>query len=177
MLNQSYCNSYRYGFLAVFASTDGGITRVFPNMWVKLIYSLLFCLFFLFLKTCNDFCFVYRAADLWEEDPEPFNSNYYRRSLDNRGYMFRAPSKSCEKLSKCTLLYLAQFYHVWLLLLLEILENLVFIICSNNNPLAHMGHFHLLMKTVKCGWKLRWSWLVDLEFKWLCLSYSLKVKY
>ncbi|KAF0034879.1 hypothetical protein F2P81_012637 [Scophthalmus maximus] len=55
-----------YGFLAVFASTDGGITRVFPNI----------------------------AADLWEEDPEPFNSNYYRRSLDNRGYMFRAPSKS-----------------------------------------------------------------------------------
>uniref|UniRef100_A0A4W6DI81 Calcium voltage-gated channel auxiliary subunit alpha2delta 2 n=1 Tax=Lates calcarifer TaxID=8187 RepID=A0A4W6DI81_LATCA len=55
-----------YGFLAVFASTDGGITRVFPNI----------------------------AAELWDEDPEPFNSNYYRRSLDNRGYMFRAPSKS-----------------------------------------------------------------------------------
>uniref|UniRef100_A0A8C4HRV1 VWFA domain-containing protein n=1 Tax=Dicentrarchus labrax TaxID=13489 RepID=A0A8C4HRV1_DICLA len=55
-----------YGFLAVFASTDGGITRVFPNM----------------------------AADLWDEDPEPFNSNYYRRSLDNKGYMFRAPSRS-----------------------------------------------------------------------------------
>uniref|UniRef100_A0A3B4UQU5 Calcium voltage-gated channel auxiliary subunit alpha2delta 2 n=1 Tax=Seriola dumerili TaxID=41447 RepID=A0A3B4UQU5_SERDU len=55
-----------YGFLAVFASTDGGITRVFPNI----------------------------AAELWEEDPEPFNSNYYRRSLDNRGYMFRAPPRS-----------------------------------------------------------------------------------
>uniref|UniRef100_A0A7N5ZVG8 VWFA domain-containing protein n=1 Tax=Anabas testudineus TaxID=64144 RepID=A0A7N5ZVG8_ANATE len=53
--------SYRYGFLAVFASTDGGITRVFPNI----------------------------AAEIWDEDPEPFNSNYYRRSLDNRGYMFR----------------------------------------------------------------------------------------
>uniref|UniRef100_A0A671YIM9 Calcium voltage-gated channel auxiliary subunit alpha2delta 2 n=1 Tax=Sparus aurata TaxID=8175 RepID=A0A671YIM9_SPAAU len=52
---------YRYGFLAVFASTDGGITRVFPNI----------------------------AAELWDEDPEPFNSNYYRRSLDNKGYMFR----------------------------------------------------------------------------------------
>uniref|UniRef100_A0A8C4HS29 VWFA domain-containing protein n=1 Tax=Dicentrarchus labrax TaxID=13489 RepID=A0A8C4HS29_DICLA len=57
-----------YGFLAVFASTDGGITRVFPNM----------------------------AADLWDEDPEPFNSNYYRRSLDNKGYMFRAPSRSFQ---------------------------------------------------------------------------------
>ncbi|XP_068171783.1 voltage-dependent calcium channel subunit alpha-2/delta-2-like [Antennarius striatus] len=55
-----------YGFLAVFASTDGGITRVFPNI----------------------------AAELWDEDPEPFNSNYYRRSLDNRGYVFRPPSRS-----------------------------------------------------------------------------------
>ncbi|XP_037106698.1 voltage-dependent calcium channel subunit alpha-2/delta-2-like [Syngnathus acus] len=54
-----------YGFLAVFASTDGGITRVFPNL----------------------------AAELWDEDPEPFNSNYYRRSLDNKGYMFRAPAR------------------------------------------------------------------------------------
>uniref|UniRef100_A0A672H1D8 Calcium channel, voltage-dependent, alpha 2/delta subunit 2b n=1 Tax=Salarias fasciatus TaxID=181472 RepID=A0A672H1D8_SALFA len=55
-----------YGFLAVFASTDGGITRVFPNI----------------------------AAEMWDEDPEPFNSNFYRRSLDNRGYMFRPPSRS-----------------------------------------------------------------------------------
>uniref|UniRef100_A0A3Q0SDP2 Calcium voltage-gated channel auxiliary subunit alpha2delta 2 n=1 Tax=Amphilophus citrinellus TaxID=61819 RepID=A0A3Q0SDP2_AMPCI len=53
-----------YGFLAVFASTDGGITRVFPN-----------------------------AAELWDEDPEPFNSNFYRRSLDNKGYMFRPTLK------------------------------------------------------------------------------------
>ncbi|XP_017290979.1 voltage-dependent calcium channel subunit alpha-2/delta-2-like isoform X2 [Kryptolebias marmoratus] len=55
-----------YGFLAVFASTDGGITRVFPNI----------------------------AAELWDEDPEPFNSNFYRRSLDNKGYMFRPPLRS-----------------------------------------------------------------------------------
>ncbi|CAG5980684.1 unnamed protein product [Menidia menidia] len=55
-----------YGFLAVFASTDGGITRVFPNM----------------------------ASELWDEDPEPFNSNFYRRSLDNKGYMFRPPLRS-----------------------------------------------------------------------------------
>uniref|UniRef100_A0AAX7VZ41 VWFA domain-containing protein n=1 Tax=Astatotilapia calliptera TaxID=8154 RepID=A0AAX7VZ41_ASTCA len=51
-----------YGFLAVFAATDGGITRVFPN----------------------------KAAETWEEDPEPFNATYYRRSLDNKGYIFRA---------------------------------------------------------------------------------------
>uniref|UniRef100_A0A3P9C5W9 Calcium voltage-gated channel auxiliary subunit alpha2delta 2 n=1 Tax=Maylandia zebra TaxID=106582 RepID=A0A3P9C5W9_9CICH len=55
-----------YGFLAVFASTDGGITRVFPNI----------------------------AAELWDEDPEPFNSNFYRRSLDNKGYMFRSTLRS-----------------------------------------------------------------------------------
>uniref|UniRef100_A0A669DKJ2 Calcium channel, voltage-dependent, alpha 2/delta subunit 2b n=1 Tax=Oreochromis niloticus TaxID=8128 RepID=A0A669DKJ2_ORENI len=59
---------YRYGFLAVFASTDGGITRVFPNI----------------------------AAELWDEDPEPFNSNFYRRSLDNKGYMFRSTLRSSE---------------------------------------------------------------------------------
>uniref|UniRef100_A0A674NHV5 Calcium channel, voltage-dependent, alpha 2/delta subunit 2b n=1 Tax=Takifugu rubripes TaxID=31033 RepID=A0A674NHV5_TAKRU len=58
----------QYGFLAVFASTDGGITRVFPNL----------------------------AAELWDEDPEPFNSNYYRRSLDNKGYIFRPPFRSGE---------------------------------------------------------------------------------
>uniref|UniRef100_H3DBA9 Calcium channel, voltage-dependent, alpha 2/delta subunit 2a n=1 Tax=Tetraodon nigroviridis TaxID=99883 RepID=H3DBA9_TETNG len=55
-----------YGFLAVFAATDGGITRVFPN----------------------------KAAETWEEDPEPFNASFYRRSLDNKGYIFRAPYRS-----------------------------------------------------------------------------------
>uniref|UniRef100_A0A3Q2PUK1 Calcium channel, voltage-dependent, alpha 2/delta subunit 2a n=1 Tax=Fundulus heteroclitus TaxID=8078 RepID=A0A3Q2PUK1_FUNHE len=55
-----------YGFLAVFAATDGGITRVFPN----------------------------KAAETWEEDPEPFNASYYRRSLDNKGYIFTAPYRS-----------------------------------------------------------------------------------
>ncbi|TSM36124.1 Voltage-dependent calcium channel subunit alpha-2/delta-1 [Bagarius yarrelli] len=55
-----------HGFLAVFAATDGGITRIFPN----------------------------KAAETWEEDPEPFNASYYRRSLDNKGYIFRAPYRS-----------------------------------------------------------------------------------
>uniref|UniRef100_A0A672N4Y0 Voltage-dependent calcium channel subunit alpha-2/delta-2-like n=1 Tax=Sinocyclocheilus grahami TaxID=75366 RepID=A0A672N4Y0_SINGR len=52
-----------YGFITVFAATDGGVTRVFPN----------------------------RASETWEENPEPFNASYYRRSLDNKGYIFRAP--------------------------------------------------------------------------------------
>ncbi|XP_034442475.1 LOW QUALITY PROTEIN: voltage-dependent calcium channel subunit alpha-2/delta-2a [Hippoglossus hippoglossus] len=55
-----------YGFLAVFAATDGGVTRVFPN----------------------------KASESWEEDPEPFNASYYRRSLDNKGYIFRAPYRT-----------------------------------------------------------------------------------
>ncbi|XP_070815205.1 voltage-dependent calcium channel subunit alpha-2/delta-2a isoform X3 [Chaetodon trifascialis] len=55
-----------YGFLAVFAATDGGITRVFPN----------------------------KASETWDEDPEPFNASYYRRSLDNKGYIFRAPYRT-----------------------------------------------------------------------------------
>ncbi|KAJ8360961.1 hypothetical protein SKAU_G00174860 [Synaphobranchus kaupii] len=54
-----------YGFLALFAATDGGVTRVFPNS----------------------------AAETWKEDPEPFNANYYRRSMDNKGYIFRAPPR------------------------------------------------------------------------------------
>ncbi len=38
-----------------------------------------------------------RASETWEEDPEPFNASYYRRSLDNKGYMFRAPYRTGER--------------------------------------------------------------------------------
>uniref|UniRef100_A0A8C9WH64 Calcium voltage-gated channel auxiliary subunit alpha2delta 2 n=1 Tax=Scleropages formosus TaxID=113540 RepID=A0A8C9WH64_SCLFO len=38
----------------------------------------------------------HRAADSWTEDPEPFNSNYYRRSMDKKGYVFHAPLRSGE---------------------------------------------------------------------------------
>uniref|UniRef100_A0A4W4E2V9 VWFA domain-containing protein n=1 Tax=Electrophorus electricus TaxID=8005 RepID=A0A4W4E2V9_ELEEL len=55
-----------YGFLALFASTDGGVTRVYPNI----------------------------ASESWEEDLEPLNSNFYRRSLDSKGYIFRAPTRT-----------------------------------------------------------------------------------
>ncbi|XP_019360729.1 PREDICTED: voltage-dependent calcium channel subunit alpha-2/delta-2 isoform X2 [Gavialis gangeticus] len=54
-----------YSLLAVFAATDGGITRVFPN----------------------------KAADYWEEAHEPFNASFYRRSLDNKGYIFKPPNR------------------------------------------------------------------------------------
>uniref|UniRef100_A0A8B9D5H9 Calcium voltage-gated channel auxiliary subunit alpha2delta 2 n=1 Tax=Anser cygnoides TaxID=8845 RepID=A0A8B9D5H9_ANSCY len=57
-----------YSLLAVFAATDGGITRVFPN----------------------------KAADDWEEEPEPFNASFYRRSLDNKGYIFKPPYRDGE---------------------------------------------------------------------------------
>uniref|UniRef100_A0AAQ4P5Q1 Calcium channel, voltage-dependent, alpha 2/delta subunit 2a n=1 Tax=Gasterosteus aculeatus aculeatus TaxID=481459 RepID=A0AAQ4P5Q1_GASAC len=60
-----------YGSLAVSAASDGGVTRVSPN----------------------------KAAETWEEDPEPFNASYYRRSLDNKGYIFRAPYPRDELLN------------------------------------------------------------------------------
>lgn len=47
-----------------------------------------------------------RAAELWDEDPEPYNSNYYRRSLDNRGYMFRPPSRTSEFLNQFEYIHL-----------------------------------------------------------------------
>ncbi|XP_061473842.1 voltage-dependent calcium channel subunit alpha-2/delta-2 isoform X1 [Rhineura floridana] len=52
-----------YSLLAVFVATDGGITRIFPN----------------------------KAAEDWEEDREPFNASFYRRSLDNKGHIFKPP--------------------------------------------------------------------------------------
>uniref|UniRef100_A0A671KS93 Voltage-dependent calcium channel subunit alpha-2/delta-2-like n=1 Tax=Sinocyclocheilus anshuiensis TaxID=1608454 RepID=A0A671KS93_9TELE len=36
-------------------------------------------------------CVCFRAAESWDEDPEPLNSNFFRRTLDNKGYIFRAP--------------------------------------------------------------------------------------
>ncbi|KAI4894418.1 hypothetical protein NFI96_030272 [Prochilodus magdalenae] len=64
-----------YGFLALFAITDGGVTRVYPNI----------C----FVCVCG--CV---AAESWDEDLEPLNNNFYRRSLDNKGYIFRAPTRT-----------------------------------------------------------------------------------
>uniref|UniRef100_A0AAY3ZXZ4 VWFA domain-containing protein n=1 Tax=Denticeps clupeoides TaxID=299321 RepID=A0AAY3ZXZ4_9TELE len=55
-----------YGFLSLFAATDSGVTRVYPKI----------------------------MAESWDEDPEPFNSNYYRRSLDNKGYVFSVPLRT-----------------------------------------------------------------------------------
>lgn len=48
-----------------------------------------------------------RAAESWEEDPEPFNASYYRRSLDNKGYIFRAPYRTGEGCSQSLVIYLA----------------------------------------------------------------------
>lgn len=40
-----------------------------------------------------------RAAEDWTENPEPFNASFYRRSLDNHGYVFKPPHQDCECLS------------------------------------------------------------------------------
>ncbi|KAB0402468.1 hypothetical protein E2I00_006491, partial [Balaenoptera physalus] len=61
-------DSKQYSLLAVFAATDGGITRVFPN----------------------------KAAEDWTETPEPFNASFYRRSLDNHGYVFKPPQQDAR---------------------------------------------------------------------------------
>eukprot|EP00069_Balaena_mysticetus_P002209 bmy_15927T0 len=63
-----------YSLLAVFAATDGGITRVFPN----------------------------KAAEDWTETPEPFSASFYRRSLDNHGYVFKPPQQDGECPPRCT---------------------------------------------------------------------------
>ncbi|XP_053090801.1 voltage-dependent calcium channel subunit alpha-2/delta-1 isoform X3 [Pangasianodon hypophthalmus] len=51
------------GVLARFVATDGGITRVYPKS----------------------------AGEEWTENAEPFDSSFYKRSLDNDIYIFTAP--------------------------------------------------------------------------------------
>ncbi|XP_069792987.1 voltage-dependent calcium channel subunit alpha-2/delta-2-like isoform X2 [Narcine bancroftii] len=64
------------GLLAVFVATDGGITRIFPS----------------------------KAAEDWIEDPEPFNASYYRRSLDNSGFIFSTPYREPNSMLEMDLL-------------------------------------------------------------------------
>ncbi|XP_072565408.1 voltage-dependent calcium channel subunit alpha-2/delta-1 [Paramormyrops kingsleyae] len=51
------------GVLARFVATDGGITRVYPKS----------------------------AGEEWTENPETYESSFYKRSLDNSVYVFTAP--------------------------------------------------------------------------------------
>ena len=44
---------------------------------------------------------VTRAAEDWTENPEPFNASFYRRSLDNHGYVFRPPQQDGECPPRC----------------------------------------------------------------------------
>lgn len=44
---------------------------------------------------------VTRAAEDWTENPEPFNASFYRRSLDNRGYVFKPPHQDGECPPRC----------------------------------------------------------------------------
>uniref|UniRef100_A0A8C9TY32 Calcium voltage-gated channel auxiliary subunit alpha2delta 1 n=1 Tax=Scleropages formosus TaxID=113540 RepID=A0A8C9TY32_SCLFO len=53
----------RQGVLARFVATDGGITRVYPKS----------------------------AGETWTENPETYESSFYKRSLDNDIYIFTAP--------------------------------------------------------------------------------------
>lgn len=64
-------------------------------------------------NSCKGVCvFLYiRASETWEEDPEPFFASYYRRSLDNKGYMFRAPYRTGERETHTTWLH-TLYYHI-----------------------------------------------------------------
>uniref|UniRef100_A0A669AW80 Calcium voltage-gated channel auxiliary subunit alpha2delta 1 n=1 Tax=Oreochromis niloticus TaxID=8128 RepID=A0A669AW80_ORENI len=54
--------------LARFVATDGGITRVYPRS----------------------------AGEEWTENPETYESSFYKRTLDNEIYIFTAPSFNAE---------------------------------------------------------------------------------
>uniref|UniRef100_A0A665V2I0 Calcium voltage-gated channel auxiliary subunit alpha2delta 1 n=1 Tax=Echeneis naucrates TaxID=173247 RepID=A0A665V2I0_ECHNA len=56
------------GIVARFVATDGGITRVYPRS----------------------------AGEEWTENPETYESSFYKRTLDNEIYIFTAPSFSTE---------------------------------------------------------------------------------
>ncbi|XP_056273406.1 voltage-dependent calcium channel subunit alpha-2/delta-1 isoform X3 [Pseudoliparis swirei] len=56
------------GVVARFVATDGGITRVFPRS----------------------------AGEEWTENPETYESSFYKRTLDNKIYIFTAPSFNPE---------------------------------------------------------------------------------
>ncbi|XP_024912209.1 voltage-dependent calcium channel subunit alpha-2/delta-1 [Cynoglossus semilaevis] len=56
------------GIRARFVATDGGITRLFPQS----------------------------AGEEWNENPETYESSFYKRSLDNEMYIFTAPSFNSE---------------------------------------------------------------------------------
>ncbi|PWA14239.1 hypothetical protein CCH79_00012293 [Gambusia affinis] len=56
------------GTVARFVATDGGITRVYPRS----------------------------AGEEWTENPETYDSSFYKRTLDNEIYIFTAPSFNTE---------------------------------------------------------------------------------
>ncbi|KAM8892815.1 voltage-dependent calcium channel subunit alpha-2/delta-1 isoform 1-T1 [Spinachia spinachia] len=56
------------GIVARFVATDGGITRVYPRS----------------------------AGEEWTENPETYESSFYKRTLDNKIYIFTAPSFNSE---------------------------------------------------------------------------------
>uniref|UniRef100_A0AAY4CXI9 VWFA domain-containing protein n=1 Tax=Denticeps clupeoides TaxID=299321 RepID=A0AAY4CXI9_9TELE len=61
---------------ARFVATDGGITRVYPKRPES--------------SVCVCVC-VLSAGEIWSENPETYESSFYKRSLDNDIYIFTAP--------------------------------------------------------------------------------------
>ncbi|KAF5893114.1 voltage-dependent calcium channel subunit alpha-2/delta-2-like, partial [Clarias magur] len=114
-LRKQHLKTGWYGFLALFASTDGGVTRVYPNT----------------------------AAESWDEDLEPLNSNFYRRSLDNKGYIFRAPTRTFLNRSVCVCVCVCVWLVVGVKLDLEAWVDKFKILASNVSDSRQGSH--------KCG--------------------------
>uniref|UniRef100_A0A8C2YZG5 Calcium voltage-gated channel auxiliary subunit alpha2delta 1 n=1 Tax=Cyclopterus lumpus TaxID=8103 RepID=A0A8C2YZG5_CYCLU len=98
------CNvSLQDGVVARFVATDGGITRVYPRR-----YSPLFPLSLTYMLYANngpyiilcDYFNVFSAGEEWTENPETYESSFYKRTLDNKMYIFTPVTESGIIVSK-----------------------------------------------------------------------------
>uniref|UniRef100_A0A8C9XZA3 Calcium voltage-gated channel auxiliary subunit alpha2delta 1 n=1 Tax=Sander lucioperca TaxID=283035 RepID=A0A8C9XZA3_SANLU len=83
----------RDGIVARFVATDGGITRVYPRRYsLPSLYSV------------SLLALALAAGEEWTENPETYESSFYKRTLDNEIYIFTAPSfnrkRQCILVSK-----------------------------------------------------------------------------
>lgn len=55
--------------------------------------------------------YICSAGEEWNENPETYESSFYKRSLDNEMYIFTAPSFNCEFLQSNKCMFF--FYICW----------------------------------------------------------------
>uniref|UniRef100_A0A8C6P3C1 Calcium voltage-gated channel auxiliary subunit alpha2delta 1 n=1 Tax=Nothobranchius furzeri TaxID=105023 RepID=A0A8C6P3C1_NOTFU len=80
------------GMVARFVATDGGITRVYPRRYSSIFLALSVSAAVIkhFGKCQFVSCAVYifSAGEEWAENPETYESSFYKRTLDNEIYIF-----------------------------------------------------------------------------------------